>query len=136
MAHESRLYSKTDTELYRTNSYGGSDTALDNTGSFTADIDLTVNIGAAIDFNFDGSGSTDDLILSLYKRRDENWNDGEIALWGITITSDGSEDVYHFTIDNSYGAGHFRFGMMSSGSTDTFEIDVEMREWRRTTNIA
>ena len=136
MAHESRLYDKTDTELYRTDGYGGNDTDLDDTERYTADVDLTVKIGAAIDFKFSGSGSTDDLVLSLYKRRDEDWDGSEIALWSANITNNGSENIYHFTIDHSYGAGHFRFGMKSSGSTDTFEVDVEMREWRRTTSIA
>jgi len=136
MAHESRLYDKTDTELYKTDGYGGINNDLDDTECYTADIDLTVNIGAAIDFKFSGSGNTDDLVLSLYKRRDENWDGDEISLWNATVTNGGSDYVYHFTIDCSYGAGHFRFGMKSSGSTDTFDMDAEMRGWRRTTNIA
>ncbi len=136
MARESHLYDEVDTKLYKTDSYGGSDADIDNTERYTDDIDLTVNTGAAIDFKFDGSGSTDDLIISLYKRRDDNWDGDEIALWSATVDNDGSEDIYHFTIGESYGAGHFRFGMKSSGSTDTFEMDAEMRQWRRTDTIA
>ena len=136
MAHESRLYDETDAELYKTNGYGGSDADVDDAERYTKDIDLTVNTGAAVDFKFDGSGGTDDLILSLYKRRNADWDGDEIAVWSITIASDGSEDIYHFTIDECYGAGHYRFGMKSSGSTDTFEIDIEMRQWRRTDTIA
>jgi hypothetical protein len=136
MAHESHLYDESDTKLYKTDGYGGSNADLDSTERFTGDIDLTVNIGAALDFRFDGSGSTDDLILYLYKRRNSIWDGSETALWSITIANDGSESCYHFTIDESYGAGHFRFGMKSSGSTDTFEMDVEMRQWRSTDTIA
>lgn len=136
MAHKSYLYDETDMELYRTDGYGGSDADVDDTERYTDDVDLTVDTGAAIDFKFDGSGNTDDLVLSLYKRRDSNWDGGEIAIWDETIPSDGSEDIYNFTIAGSYGAGHYRFGMKSSGSTDTFEMDVEMRRWRHTETIA
>ncbi len=136
MASESYLYDKTDTELYKTDGYSGSDADVDATERFTDDIDLTVSIGANVDFKFTGSGSTDDLVLSLYERRDVNWGDGEIAVWNSTVSNSGSESLYSFTIDSSYGAGHYRFGMKSTGATDTFEIDAEMRQWRRTTSIA
>ena len=136
MARESYLYDKTDTELYKTDGYGGSDTDVDTTERFTEDIDITVRLGANIDFRFTGSGGADDIALSLYKRRDANWTGNEAAIWSATVASDGSEGVYNFTIDRSYGAGHYRFGMKSSGSTDTFEMDVEMRQWRQTSSIA
>ena len=136
MASESYLYDKTDTELYKTDGYSGSDTDVDDTERFTGNIDLTVYLGANIDIKFTGSGSTDDLVLNLYERRDANWDGGEIAIWNATVSNDGSESIYNFTIDSSYGAGHYRFGMKSDGSTDTFEIDAEMRKWRRTTSIA
>ena len=48
------------------------------------------------------------------------------------MDSDGSEDIYTYTIDtNLFGPGYFRFSMQSSGATDTFDIDVEARYWRR-----
>jgi hypothetical protein len=136
MAHESHLYDEIDTRLYRTDGYGGSDADVDSTERYTGNIDLTVNVGAAVDFKFQGSGIINNLVLYLYKRRNSVWDGNEIALWSATVTSDGSEDSYHFTVDESYGAGHFRFGMKSSGSTDTFEVDVEMRRWRPTDTIA
>ncbi len=136
MARESYLYDKIDIELYRTDGYGGSDTDLDDTERFTDNIDLTVNLGANVDFKFTGSGSTDDLVLSLYERRDASWGNSEIAIWNAAVNSDGTESIYSFTIGGSYGAGHYRFGMKSTGATDTFEIDAEMRQWRRTTSIA
>ena len=124
------VYDTTDRELYKTDSYGGSDADLDTTMRYTSDIDLTFNTGAVVDFKFDGSGATDDFVLYLYKRRDANWDGDEIAGWSGMISSDGSEDIYHFTIDETYGAGHFRFGMKSGGGTDTFDIDVEARLYR------
>ena len=136
MAQESYLYDKNDTELYKTDGYGGSDSDVDSTERFTGNIDLTVNLGANMDLKFAGSGTTDDLALFLYERRDSNWSGNEIAIWNATISNDGNEHIYNFTIDGSYGAGSYRFGMKSSGSTDTFEIDAEMRKWRQTTSIA
>lgn len=120
-------YGDTDEELYKTNGYGGSDVDLDATERYTGDIDLTSLRQAIVDFKHDSSGTTDDILLYLYKRRDSTWDGDEMAVWSTTVVSDGSEDIYHFTITESYGAGHFRFGMKRSGTTDTFEIDVQMR---------
>lgn len=131
MNRERYFYAGADQELYQTNGYGGTDPDVDITERYTSDIDLTVNLGTAIDFEFDGSGATDDLLLYLYKRRNGTWDGGEIAVWSVTVASDGSADIYHFTIDESYGAGHFRFGLASTGQTDTFEMDVQMRVWTK-----
>ena len=129
-------YDAADTELYKTNAYSGTDSDLDNTApvdatdGYTSDIDLTQKIWAAIDFKFDSSGTTDDLVLTLYKRRDSSWDGDEISVWSATVESDGSEDIYHMTIGPSFGPGHYRFAMQSSGGTDTFDIDVEVRYGR------
>lgn len=130
-------YDGSDTELYKTNGYSGSDADLDNTtpvdatDGYTSDIDLTQKTGAVIDFKFDGSVGTDDLILKLYRRRDSTWDGDEISILEKTVDSDGSEDIYSFVLDvNMFGPGHYRFSMQSSGGTDTFDIDVEMRLFR------
>ena len=136
MAHESYLYDNSDTELYQTNLYGGTDPDIDGTERFTDDIDLTVQLGAIIDFLFDGSDALNDLVINLYKRRDNSWSGDEIAVTSITVENDGNEHLYHFTIEESYGAGHYRFGMVRSGGATTFDIDVEMRTYRRTNTIA
>ena len=130
-------YSGSDTELYQTNLYGGTDADLDNTvpvddtDGYTSNIDLTTNIGAVIDFKFDSSGTTDNLVLKLFKRRNSSWDGDEISISGdIIVESDGTEDIYSYTIDESWGAGHYRFSLQSSGATDTFDIDVQMRTYR------
>lgn len=128
-------YDSSDTELYKTDGYGGSDADLDNTtpvddtDGYTSDIDLTQKLGCVVDFKFDASGSTDDLVLKLFKRRDNSWDNDEIAIMEITVPSDGSEDIFSFTIDDSFGPGHYRFSMQSS-NTETFDIDVEARYYR------
>lgn len=128
----SRLYDGEDTELYKTDGYSGSDADIDNTEKFTSDIDLTIQLGAVIDFKFDGTNGTDNITFNLYKRRDSSWDGDEIALSTASDTNDGSEDIYTKTITESLGAGHYRFGMVSAGASTTFEMDAEMRTWRLT----
>ena len=129
-------YDGSDSELYRTNLYGGTDADLDNTApvsatdGYTSDIDLTTQLGAVIDFLFDSSGTTDDLTLNLFKRRNSSWDGDELSINEIVVPSDGSEDIFHYTIDESYGPGHYRFSLQSSGATDTFDINIQMRTYR------
>lgn len=130
-------YAAADSELYKTNLYSGTDADLDNTApvdatdGYTSDIDLTQQIGATIDFKFTGSGSTDDLVLTLYRRRDSSWDGDEISIMSKTVSNDGSEDIFSWQLNgNLYGPGHYRFAMQSEGATDTFDIDVEARYWR------
>jgi hypothetical protein len=128
-------YGASDEELYQTDLYGGTDADLDNTtpvdatDGYTSDIDLTTQIYATIDFRFDASGTTDDLVLTLYGRRDSTWDGDEIETSAITVTSDGSEDIYSYELGphKGYGPGHYRFALQSSGATDTIDIDVQMR---------
>ena len=129
-------YAGSDTELYSTNLYSGSDADLDNTApvddtdGYTANIDLTQKTGAVIMFKFDASGSTDNLSLKLFKRHDSSWDGDEIAIDEVEVDSDGSEDIYTYDILPAMGPGHYRFSMQSSGASDTFDIDVQMRTYR------
>jgi hypothetical protein len=134
-------YGSSDEELYKTDSYGGTDADLDNTtpvddtDGYTSDIDLTDNMEATIDFKFDASGATDNLLLTLYKRRDSNWDGNEIAKLSVVVDSDGSEDIFSFDLSPALGwsAGHYRFALQSNGGTDTFDITVQMRRTKYTT---
>lgn len=129
---EKCIYDPTDTELYKTNLYSGSDSDIGGTQLYTSDIYLSDEDGANVDFKFDCSGTTDNLKLYLYRRRDASWDGDEKAIWSTTVTSDGSEDIYTFSL-SGYGRAHYRFGMVRTGSTDTFDIDVEMRKYRKIT---
>jgi len=133
MGHQSYLYDDSDTNIYKTDGYGGSHTDVDSTERFTDSIDLTMNTGCQVDFKFDGNNSTDDWTLKIYKRRDSSWTGNEV-LWkvAITISNDGTEKIYHYTIPEDFQAGHYRFGMQSAGSTTTFEMQVDIRQWRKT----
>ena len=125
MGIDSRKYDPLETELIVTNLYDGDHDDIDNAGdNFTPDIDLTVSLEAVVDFKVTPSGSTDGLIIALYKRRDENWDDAEQAIWSTVIAASASEWIYHFTILESYGAGHYRFLVDSEGGTNTFDVDI------------
>jgi hypothetical protein len=126
-------YAGSSSELYKTNLYGGSDADLDNTApvdatdGFTSNIDLTADIFANIEFKFDSSGTTDDLILKLFRALTSTHDVDEIAIDEITVPSDGSEDLFSYALGQAHGPGNYRFSMQSSGGTDTFDIHVQTR---------
>jgi hypothetical protein len=120
-------YDGSSTNIYRTNAYSGSDADVDSTLRFTADIDLTQKVFAVCELKFDASGTTDDLKLSLYRSLDNAWDGDELEILSITIDSDGSEDLWSMTLGPDFGPGHYRFGLKSSGSSDTFEVDFNIR---------
>lgn len=120
-------YDASTTNLYRTNLYSGTDPDVGATQQFSADIDLTQKLFAVCELKFDATGATDDLRVSLYRRLDSSWDGDELELFATTIDSDGSEDLWSFTLGPDFGPGHYRFGLKSSGSIDTFDIDLNTR---------
>jgi len=131
MPHEAWDY-EAEEELYKTDGYGGTDADVASTEKFTSDIDLTDYIGAVIDFKFDGDNGTDDLIISLYRRRDDSWDGDEIAIQtASTVTNDGSEDIHNEVLLESDGPGHYRFGMKAESTSTTFELEVMMCRYRK-----
>lgn len=131
MSIESRKYDTIETEIYKTNLYSGGNDDIDNGGdNFTDNIDLTVDLEANVDFKITPSGSTDGLIIKLYKRRDETWDGAEQELWSTTLAASASEYIYNYTITRAHGAGHFRFLVDSAGATDTFDADIAMHKSR------
>jgi len=133
--NESWLYGNTDTELYKTSAISGSDATVTNTEVFTSAVALNIETGAVVDVSFKGSGATDDFTLKLYKKRSDSFESFDQAIWSSTISNAGATINFQFTIDDSYGAGFFRFGMASTAGNDTFDVDAEMRTYRLTENI-
>ena len=135
--HTSYLYDRNDIQLYKTAGYGGSDADIDDVEHFGANIDLTVNSGAVVDIVFDGSNDMDDLILGIYRRRDDDWQGVERAIGTpIMVSNDGTESIYNLAIGKSYGPGNYRIGMRSSGTNTTFDILMQTRSYRDTRSIA
>jgi len=117
---------KMDTEeiFYQTNYYGGSDADVADTMIYSDDIDLTEKKMAKLSFRINPSCATDDLTLSLFTRHDENWI-GIETRWktALTVENDGNEQIYSYIIPDSYGPGHYRWGMQS-GATTTFDVEI------------
>jgi len=130
-------YDEDDTSIYVTDLYSGVHTDIDDTERYTDDIDLSVYSGAQVDFKFTPADATDDLVFTLYKRRNSSWSGNEIGWKGaVTVENAGSEAEFHYTIPENYQPGHYRFGLKSSSSTTTFDIEVKMRTWRKTRGIS
>ncbi len=120
-------YDPSSTNLYRTNLYSGADPDVGSTQQFCADIDLTRLLFAVCELKFDASGATDDLKVSLYRRIDDSWDGDELEIFATTLDSDGSEDLWSFVLGPDFGPGHYRFGLKSTGATDTFDVDLDTR---------
>jgi hypothetical protein len=120
-------YDASNTSIYRTNAYSGTDPDVGTTQQFTADIDLTQRVFAVCEITFLASGATDDLKVSLYRSLDNVWDGDELEILSTTIDSDGTEDLWSTTIGPDFGPGHYRFGLKASGVTNTFDINFETR---------
>ena len=124
-------YDCADTLIYQTSAYGGSDDDV-TTEKYTKTIDLAFNRAACIDIKHDSDGTTDDLVVNIYRSTDNVWDGDEQAINSVTIPSDGSEDIYSLNISYyaGYGPGYYRLGLIRSGSTDTFAVDSKLRYGR------
>ncbi len=131
------LYDVADTSLYATNLYSGSDADLDNTApvddtdGYCETIDLTAKTGINIAFKFTASGSTNELILKLFRSHSGTWDGDEDPIRTINVANDGTETIYSFSLDAlQWGAGFYRFSMQSEAANDTFDMNVLARYWR------
>lgn len=135
-------YKTTNVYLYATGNYNVAigqtvaDADLDNTSpvddtdGYTSVIDLSKRSGCSLAFKFDGNNATDNLSLNLYFSPDNTWTGTEISRHPITVTSDGSEDIYTYILERkAYGAGYYRFSMQSSAGNTTFDVLVKARYW-------
>lgn len=104
--------------------------AINDTGNYTVDIDLTQRAGILISTTYDASGATDNLIMQLFKSPTSTWVGTENKIDEVEIPSDGSADIEPYTLDASmYGPGHYRALFKSSGANDTFNVDSDGYFW-------
>jgi hypothetical protein len=120
-------YDASSTNLYRTNTYSGTDPDVDATMRFSADIDLTEKMFAVCELKFDAASTVGDLIVTLYRRLDSSWDGDELEILRTTIDSDGSEDLWSITLGPDFGPGHYRFGLRSTSENDSFDVDLNAR---------
>lgn len=118
-------YNPTSLSVFATDLYGGAKADLTDTEVFTDNIDMTSDLFATLEFKFTGNNATDDLEIKLYRSLSDTWDGDEIAIDSIVVSNDGSEDLYSYIINQSFAPGHYRFGLASSSTNTTFDIEVK-----------
>ena len=115
--------------LYSTDVYGGTDADVGSSEVFTGDVDLETNgyQGALLVVKGTFVASpTDDLEVRVYGSLDGNYNGNENPVLAYTLEKvDGGENIMQtvpiFTVP------HFRIGLKSSGTTDTIDAKVTVK---------
>lgn len=94
------------------------------------------NDGINIDLKYveiSGDSQTDELWANIYRRRDSSWEDGkQIPVGDANCGNEGVSAGYKIkniviTATQLSGPGHYKLGLLSSGSTNTFDAIVQGR---------
>lgn len=117
--------------LAETDGYGGAvpDLAADEAYDYTSAIDLETNgyEGIHLTLEYDASGTTDDIIFSIFGSLDGS-NYDDIELTGTTCDNDsGADTQVTFIIKD---LAQLRIGLKTSGTTDTFDYQITYQPWR------
>lgn len=117
--------------LAETNGYGGAvaDLAADSAYDYTSDVDLETNgyVGAVVTLEFDSAGTTDNIVASVFGSYDgTNYDDVPIWSQEFDATSGADTQVSFIVMDVS----HFRIGLKTTGTTDTFDYQITWDAWR------
>lgn len=131
--------------MYQTDAYGGGDDDVGATEKFTHASGESIDLLS--DFNTEDSGisaagivkfieaggatGTDNFVINLYRRHNNSWTGNELPLRTTTVTNPGvasgdQEQPYEIGIASTDGPGHYRIGLKSAGSTNTFDVEVVM----------
>lgn len=118
--------------LAETNGYGGAvaDLAADGAYDYTNDIDLETNgyEGALVQLEHDSSGTTDNIILGIFPSLDgTNFSDN--PLFEIEYDASSGADTMEAAIVVK-DLSHFRVGVKTNGTTDTFDYQITWDAWR------
>jgi len=118
--------------IAETNGYGGAvaDLAADEAWDLTSDIDLETAgyMGAIIYLEFDSAGTTDNIILGIFPSYDGT-NYADTALLEIEYDDNGGADTQAPGIWMREQQ-HFKVGVKTSGTTDTFDYQITWDAWR------
>ena len=115
--------------LYSTDAYGGTDADIGSSEVFTNDVDLETNGYQGAILLIKGTfvaSPTDDLEIKVYGSLDGDYSGNENPVLAYTLEKvDGGENVMQtvpiFTVP------HFRIGLKSSGTTDTIDAKVTVK---------
>jgi hypothetical protein len=121
----------TQLELAQTDAYGDGDTP-DLAADQAYDDSNTVNLasdgyeGAQITFTFDSSGTTDNIIASVFASYDGT-NFDDVEYWSIECdaTSGASTQLTFLVRDIMY----FKVSVKTTGTTDTFDYELLADRW-------
>lgn len=118
------------TVVYQTNLYGGADGDV-TTLVYTDNIDFVTNgyEGAQIQVKFDGDNATDTLNVYVYAALSSSHDTDEITMNQFILANDGTEMIYTFIVKD---LAHFYLGLVRSGTSTTFDVEVSYRAWRWT----
>ena len=123
---------KGEATLVATNGYGGGtgDLAADQAWDLSADVDLEIDgyEGALIYLEHDSVGTTDNIILGIFP--------------SVDGTDVADNPIFEIEFDASSGADtqeapivvkdlqHFKVGVKTNGTTDTFDYRIRWDAWR------
>ena len=117
--------------LAYTNGYGGAvaDLAADEAWDVTGDVDLETDgyEAAVFTLEYDGSGATDAIIVGVFNSLDGTDYD-DLPIWEQQCDINGGVDTQiSFLVED---LSHFRIGVKTSGTTDTFDYRLKYDAWR------
>ena len=123
---------KGEATLLATNGYSGgtSDLAADQAYDYSADIDLETDgyEGALVFLEHDSAGTTDDIVLSIFPSIDgSDFADNPIYSQQFTATSGADTGEAPVVVKD---LSHFRVGVKTTGTTDTFDYRIRWDAWR------
>ena len=131
MATGKKVWKGEDT-LLATNGYGGgtADLAADEAWDLSADIDLETDgyEGAIIYLEHDSVGTTDNIILGIFSSVDGT-DFADNPDFEIEYDATGGADTQEPGIIIR-DLQHFKVGVKTSGTTDTFDYRIRWDAWR------
>lgn len=121
-----------ETVLAETDGYGGavSDLAADQAYDYTSDINLETNgyEGAVVTLEYDSAGTTDNIIVSVFGSYDGSSNYDDTPIWSQECdATSGADTQISFIVSD---LSHFRIGVKTSGTTNTFDYQITYDAWR------
>lgn len=111
-----------------TNSYNGSTPDLNKDGlyDYTAGVDLENNVGAEVVLKYSSSGTTDNIVFSMFGSIDGADYDTIERYSMVCNSGSGVQISFRFTNCPPY----VKFGVKTNGTTDTFDYKIQYRLWR------
>ena len=123
---------KGEATLVSTNAYGGAtaDLAADSAYDYSGDVDLeTLGYeGALVYLEHDSAGTTDNIVLGIFPSVDGT-DHADNPIYEIEFDATGGADTQEAPIVVK-DLQHFRVGVKTTGTTDTFDYRIRWDAWR------